>query len=115
MKIRSSFVSNSSSCSFYVKRTDITKDQLDLFRKAFYEKSNTQIAITGNIVEKGPFDSSKDLSHSIILYYCDAWTFCESKEKITGTKTGDDDVMLEFLNKKLKIAKKKLHWHEGCL
>lgn len=102
MKLRSNFVSNSSSASFTIKVTDLSKSQLDGIKNAL---SNKKENIWGFIKLMG----------NLVLDYDwgDYWSIIMFDDKIVGDTTcnnGDIDKFFE----ELAISKEKIDfWDES--
>lgn len=120
MKIRNSFVSNSSSASFLINKNDITKEQVD-YIKRHREVSN--MANPPYIVDIQDLENYKDYFYRLFLLKqfdyelkCengDEWDIDEDKEYIKGETYMDNFNMFLFL-KLIGVKKAELGGSNYC-
>lgn len=102
MKIRNSFVSNSSSASFLINKNDITKEQVD-YIKRHREVSN--MANPPYIVDIQDLENYFD--YELKCENGDEWDIDEDKEYIKGETYMDNFNMFLFL-KRIGVKKAEL-------
>jgi len=102
MKIRNSFISNSSSASFFINKNDITKEQVD-YIKRHREVSN--MANPPYIVDIQDLENYFD--DELKCENGDEWDIDEDKEYIKGKTYMDNFNMFLFL-KRIGVKKAEL-------
>lgn len=102
MKIRNSFISNSSSASFFINKNDITKEQVD-YIKRHREVSN--MANPPYIVDIQDLENYFD--YELKCENGDEWDIDEDKEYIKGKTYMDNFNMFLFL-KRIGVKKAEL-------
>lgn len=93
MKIRTNFVSNSSSSSFIIKKKDLTKEQI--------EKIKNHIDEAYNYFSKEHIEYNWDKG--------DKWEITENEDEIKGETIIDNFDMEDFLNK-IKVKDSVIQW-----
>ena len=104
MKVRTSFVSNSSSCSFIVSRSDITEEQLDKIIN-YYDVAIEMISVME------PIEGSQDM-YPDIGFIDSYWTIYTTKTRVVGDTNMDNFDMLGFL-KLIGVDKTKIKEGDG--
>ena len=105
MKIRQGFVSNSSSSSFVINRSDLTQEQVDQI--VDHTESETYEKHVGDL-RKWAKKNKNCVSDDSGTY--DEWEIAVTEDTVKGKTPMDNFDMHAFLEDELKIGPSKIEW-----
>lgn len=108
MKTRQGFVSNSSSSSFTIKRSDLTQDQVEAISD--HVKSESFKKYIGDLAKW----AKENKQPGGYYFGGDEWEIKVTDDAVSGRTIMDNFDMQEFLEEELKIDPSKIEtWHSN--